>query len=299
LRGMSGETLLITGQSMKFVPLVFNFLLMVSMPVLLGRYIVRRRRISWRFFGIGALSFILSQVGHIPFNYLVTNKLLVGLSLPSGQAGLVLTATFLGLSAGLFEEGVRYVAFRFWAKDARTWGSGLMMGAGHGGVESILLGLLGALNMTILLGYQAGYFQGLVPPEQAPQVSQTLNQLAAMPWFEMMFGALERLFALCIQLALSLLVMQVFVRGRGRWLLFAFGWHALIDAGAVVVLGAGGAYAAEAVAGVAALISLAVIIRLREPEPQPEPREPLAPPRGAQPIHIKATEEKLEDSRYI
>lgn len=284
---------------MRLVPLALNFLLMVSIPLLLGWAIARRRRISWRFFGIGVFSFILAQVGHIPFNYLVTNKLFALLTLPSGQARLVMTAAFLGLSAGLFEEGVRYVAFRYWAKDARTWGSGLMMGAGHGGIESILFGVLGALNVTILFGYQAGYFQGLVPPEQAPQVGAALDQLAATPWFELMFGALERVLALCIQLALSLMVMQVFVRGKRRWLLLAFGWHALIDAAAVMAVTTSGVYLAEALAGVAALISLVVIFKLREPEPRPEQLAPLAEPRATQAIQIKATEEKLEESRYI
>jgi uncharacterized membrane protein YhfC len=284
---------------MRYVPLALNFLLMVSMPLLLGWAIARRRGISWRLFGIGVLSFILAQVGHIPFNYLVTNKLFAELTLPSGRAGVVMTATFLGLSAGLFEEATRYLAFRYWAKDARTWGRGLMMGAGHGGIESILFGVLGALNVTILFGYQAGYFQGLVPAEQAPQVGAALSELSAMPWFEMMFGALERVLALSIQLALSLVVMQVFVRGKRRWLLLAFGWHALIDAAAVMAVAFSGVYAAEALTGLAALFSLVIIFRLREPEPKPEMRPPLAEPREAEPIHIKATEEKLEDSRYI
>ncbi|MGD8807467.1 MAG: YhfC family glutamic-type intramembrane protease [Chloroflexota bacterium] len=284
---------------MRFAPLVLNFALMVSLPVLLGWLIAGRRRVSWRYFGIGMLSFILAQVGHIPFNYMVNNSLLAEMTLASEQARMIVTAAFLGLSAALFEEGMRYLTFRFWAKDARTWGRGLMMGAGHGGVESILLGLLGALNVTILFGYQAGYFQGLIPTEQASQVGQALDQLAALPWYEMMFGALERIFALSIQLSLSLLVMQLFVRGKLRWLLVAFSWHALIDATAVIALDAGGAYAAEAVAGVAALISLVIIAMLRAPEPKPASPGPMLEPGRAQPIQIKPTKEKLEDSRYI
>lgn len=286
------------GNLMQFAPLALNFILMISMPVLLGWTIARRRHVSWRLFGIGALSFILAQIGHIPFNYLVTNNLLAEVPLTPDQARTLVTAAFLGLSAGLFEEGVRYIAFRFWAKDARTWGAGLMLGAGHGGVESILFGVLGALNVTILLGYRSGFFQGLIPPDQAPHVGQAIDQLAALPWFEMMFGALERVFALSIQLALSLMVMQVFVRDKLRWLLFAFGWHALIDTVLVIALGTSGVYAAEALTGLAALISLAIIVKLREPEPGPVPLAPLVVPRRAGPIKITPTKEKLEESRY-
>ncbi len=284
---------------MRFAPLILNFSLMVTLPLVLGWVIARRRRVSWRLFGIGAVTFIAAQIGHIPFNYLVGENLLAGTQLTSGPNSLIITAVFLGLSAGLFEEGMRYLSFRFLAKDARTWGRGLMMGAGHGGLESILLGLLGAVNVSILLGYQAGYFQGLVPAEQAPQVGAVVDQLAALSWFEMMLGALERVFALCIQLSLSLLVMQVFVRGRLRWLILAFGWHALIDAMVVAAVGTRGVYVAEALTGLAALISLAIIARLKAPEPQPDAPGPPVQLRQTKPIRIEPTKEKLEESRYI
>ena len=155
---------------MRVALLVLNFLLMIALPVILGWFIARRRHISWRYFGIGAATFVLAQLAHIPFNYFVINNFLAEAELESQSATLLVSAVFLGLSAGIFEEGARYLSYRFWATDARTWGKGLMMGAGHGGAESILLGVLGALNVTILLGYRAGYFQGLVPAEQAPQV---------------------------------------------------------------------------------------------------------------------------------
>ncbi|MGD2079052.1 MAG: YhfC family glutamic-type intramembrane protease, partial [Chloroflexota bacterium] len=145
------------------------------MPLFLGWFIARRRSVSWRLFAIGAATFILAQIVHIPFNYWVLNQWLAELSFSSQWTQLIVTAVFLGLSAGFFEEGTRYLAYRFWAKDARTWGSGLMMGAGHGGVESILLGIVGALNITILVGYGSGYFQDLIPSEQAPQVEQALE----------------------------------------------------------------------------------------------------------------------------
>lgn len=284
---------------MKFAPLLLNFLLMMIMPILLGWIIVRRRHVSWALFGIGAITFILAQVLHVPFNYLVTNQLLDQLAMASTSIRLVVTAVFLGLSAALLEEGARYLTFRWWAKDARTWGKGMMLGAGHGGAESILLGALGALNATILLGYRAGYFQGVIPGESAALVNEAIDQLAAMPWFEMMLGALERVFALCIQMALSVMVLQVFARGRLRWLFVAFGWHALIDAVAVLAVGLGGIYVTEALVGLAALISLVIIVRLREPGPKAEPLLPLAVRPATKPIHIEPTDEKLEDSRYI
>jgi uncharacterized membrane protein YhfC len=269
------------------------------MPLFLGWFIARRRHVSWRFFGIGAATFVLSQMGHIPFNYLVINNWLADpASVPQG-AYMVVLAVFLGLSAALFEEGARYLSFRFWAMDARTWGSGVMMGAGHGGAESILLGILGALNATILVGYQAGYFQRLIPAEQAPLVVAAVDQIMTMPWFEMLLGALERAFVICIQLALSLMVMQVFTRSRVRWLAFAFGWHALVDAGVVLAVEYGGVYIAELLTGIAAVISLAIVYWLQAPEPQRTQPKPLDEPGRVPLIHIETTKEKMEDSRYL
>lgn len=283
----------------RMLPLIVNFSLMVALPLLLGWYIARRRQISWTYFGIGAATFILAQLAHIPFNYAVINNWLAQVQPDSERATLLLTSIFLGISAGLFEEGARYLSFRFWAKDARTWGKGLMMGAGHGGAESILLGVLGALNVTILAGYQAGYFQGLVPVEQAPQVGEAFETMLALPWFEMMLGAIERAFVLGVQLALSLIVMQVFTRVKLRWLLFAFGWHALIDAAVVYSASIGGIYISEAVVGLAALICLVIIFRLREPEPSVVRPEPLESPKRPQTIRIKATEDTIDNSRYL
>ncbi len=285
----------------KLRPFIYllNFLLMVSLPLLLGWLIARRRHISWRFFGIGAATFVLSQVAHIPFNYLVSSNLPEQVAQLPERALLLLSAAFLGLSAGVFEEGARYLAYRFWAKDARSWGKGLMMGAGHGGAESILLGLLGALNVSILFGYRAGYFQTLIPSEQAPQVQAVLNQMSTMPWFEALFGALERVFVLVIQMALSLMVMQVFTRGKLRWLFLAVIWHALIDGLVVVTVSLSGVYAAEAVTALAMLISLAIIYALKSPEPEAPVLEPLPEAGPARLIEIEPTKDKLEDSRYV
>lgn len=289
------------GEIDKLRPFLYllNFLLMVTMPLLLGWLIARRREVPWRLFGIGAVTFVLAQVVHIPFNYLVSSNLPSQVAQLPDTTLLLLSALFLGLSAGVFEEGARYLSYRFWATDVRTWGRGLMMGAGHGGAESILLGLLGALNVSILFGYQAGFFQTLIPDEQAPQVLEVLRQMATVPWFEVLFGALERLLVLCIQMGLSIMVMQAFARGKLLWLALAIGWHALIDASVVVLVSMHGIYAAEAITALAALISLLFIASQRKPEPVDEVPEPLPDVEWTGPIKIAPTNEKLEDSRYI
>lgn len=276
--------------------LALNFLLMIVLPILLGRWIVARRQVRWGLFGIGAAAFILSQVGHLPFNWLILQQF--GWFSPQN---LPLYALFLGLSAGTFEGVARFLTFRFWAKDARSWGRGLMVGAGHGGIEAIVLGALGLINFVVLLGLKNGRFQGImaaIPADQLPLLAQQIEGMFGIPPWMALFGALERVFALLLHLAASLLVMQVFVRRQYRWLLAGIGWHAAIDGVLVYVFTLHGAVWAEVVLGGMSLISLAIIFLLRGPEPTAVPLEPLP---ELQPLSLMpppSSQEMLERSKY-
>ena len=75
----------------------------------------------------------------------------VGSETSSRTAALLPIA--LGLSARVCEEVARYLMLRRVATGARDWQTGLMYGAGHGGVESMILGglvLVGAVNSVML-----------------------------------------------------------------------------------------------------------------------------------------------------
>lgn len=278
------------------VLLALNFLLMILMPILLGLWIAARRRVRWGLFGIGAVAFVLSQVGHLPFNWLVLQQF--GWFSPEN---LPLYALFLGLSAGTFEGFARYLAFRFWATDARSWGKGLMVGAGHGGIEAILLGGIGLINFVILLGLKNGQFQGVmasIPADQLPLLDQQIDAMFGVPLWMALFGALERVFALLLHLAASLLVMQLFVRGQWRWLLAGIGWHALIDGTLVYVVVRLGPVWAEVVLGGLSMLSLAIIFLLRAPEPTAVPLEPLPELRPVTLAEPANSKEMLERSKY-
>lgn len=287
---------------MIYVALTINFALMIIMPILLGWWIAKRTGAGWRLFFIGAVTFILSQIGHIPFNMLVTR--LVGWP-PADMmdwSQLLPYALFLGLSAGVFEETARYIAYRRPAREARRWGQGLMLGAGHGGIEAILVGVLGAANMIgLIYAARSPQVQAALPADQAQLINDALQQLLATPWYGALLGALERVFALCAHLAMSLMVMQVFVRKSWLWLAAAIAWHTLLNAVAVVAVIHWGPYVTEALLGVMALLSVGIIFALRrseppaavvdEPEPLPPPTAPLEP--------ATPSTESLDRSRYI
>lgn len=278
-----------------------GYLFMVLAPFALGYWIYKTRGASWRFFLIGALTFIAAQALHIPFNWLVLNQLQLIPSDPASMtnsANLIALAVFGGLSAGVFEEGARYVAYRWVAKDARTWGRGLMMGAGHGGVESILLGVMAAISViSVFAVVNSPEAMAAIPADQLPLIQEQYDTIFGGRTIDALLPAFERVSALISQLALSLMVMQVFTRRNILWLVAAILYHAVVNASAVYVTATWSIYVTEAVLAVFGLISLGIVLWLREPEPlAPEP-EPLPEPEafeGASEISA----ESLDDSRY-
>ena len=100
-----------------------------------------------------------------------------------------------------------------------------------------------------------------------------------------------------MHIALSLLVLQGFVRKQRRWVWIAILWHALIDGVvAVWIVRTYGIYAAEATIGAFALVNLGIIFALRQPRPTP-PEEPVHLPAFI-PTELPETVEELERTKY-
>ncbi len=278
--------------------LSLNFLLMIAMPLLLGWLIAKKRSIRWGLFAIGCGTFILSQLGHIPFNYFALDWLQVQTGSMTDSSRLIVTSVFLGLSAAVFEEGARYLGYRYWASDARTWGSSMMLGTGHGGAESIILGMIVGINTILLIAWNNDRLTALIPVDQEPMLAAILDSLFSAPWYTLILGALERLFVIILHLAFSLLVMLSFVRRQPLWLAVAIFCHALVDAVAVYSAVVWGPYIAEALIAIMALFGLLFVLRMREPEPVEKEPVPLPPPEKVGPLPINVTNDNLDDSRF-
>jgi uncharacterized membrane protein YhfC len=293
-----------------------NGFLMVALPIGLGILLVRRFHLGWRLWWIGAATFVLSQVGHLPFNWILNRLFVLGVLPPPPASWRVIFFALLGgLSAGLWEELARAGMYRWWADDARSWRKGLLVGAGHGGVEAIILGtlvLIGFANMLILRGPDASR---LVPPDQMPLVQQQLAAYWSGDWLMALMGAVERVFAMTNHLALSLLVLQAFIRKQPAWIAVAVLYHALAD-GVMAYFSAlwgaqpWGMLAVEGIIGLTTLISLGIIFALRRPEPEQQPQgaerlpasESLPPARIVDLLQeqpeVEISEDTLENSRY-
>lgn len=283
-----------------FVAHLLNGLLMIAMPVGLAIYLIRKFHLGWDLWWVGAAVFILSQVGHIPFNYLMTFLLdrtgLVNLP-PTGR--LFFNAIFLGLSAGFWEESFRYGMYRWWVKDARSWRKGLLVGAGHGGAEAIALGLYVLYFFVQMVAIRNADLTRLFPASQLPQAVKQVSEYWSITWYDSLTGALERFFTIPAQIGLSILVLQAFTRKQVFWVWLAIFFHALTGASALLASHYFGLYWTEALIGLFAIISLGLIFALRQPEATPvSPAVPPAASAPLNPLSVQETRDQIEDSRF-
>ncbi|MGC9349976.1 MAG: YhfC family glutamic-type intramembrane protease [Anaerolineae bacterium] len=230
---------------------VLEIFFMIGLPIVATVLLRRRWTLPWSLVLAGAATFLGSQVAHIPANSL--------LNLAFGLQGrtLIAQAVALGLSAGVFEEVARYISYRYWQKDARSWQEATLFGLGHGGVESILIGLLVGLtlvNMIALINVEDPAALGL--PEGA--MAQVEN-FWAMPWYFPLLAAFERVMAMVLHLGLSTLVVLCFHRNSLWPLAAAVLWHAAADAIAVYVAQSWGSVAAEGALAVVGLLSVGLL----------------------------------------
>jgi len=253
----------------------------VLAPLLLAFFIARRYRGRWRYWAYGLLVFLLSQVlTRVPVMIFLQTRpwLQEGLKRPTGYWAFLLLAAS---TAGLFEEGGRWLAFR-WAvpPEDRRWPTALMLGAGHGGLESIGVGLLA---LAAMIGYLA---VTLLPPETfagaGPKVEEARKQFDQLQGWEPLLGGWERLGALAIQVGLAVMVLQAFIRGPHWWWL-AVSAHTLVDFTTPALLRFGtkvwgketGLLATEGLVGVYALLALWFIAAMRPEREGPATQMPV------------------------
>lgn len=278
-----------------------NALLMLALPLGVGIFLARRLEVGWNIFGIGMVGFGLSQMAHLPFNAWALNPVARRLGLIQAPQGwqLLGLALLFGLSAGVFEECTRYLIYWFWLRETRSWRAALMYGAGHGGLEAMLLGAFALYGLIQALALRDANLEALYPAGQVEQVASQLTAYWASPWYVALLGAVERISGLAFHLAASVLVMQSFIRRNGMWLGAAIVWHTLLNAMAVYAARVWGTIPAEAIILLMGLLSLGFVVALRPSEPEPGVSRPAGISVQVLLVDEEPTQEEIEDSRYV
>lgn len=257
---------------------VAAFLLVASLeilvPLVAGYLIIRRFSLSWKLFGLGALSFIIVQLVHLPLVLAIQQPLLASFAawFPAGNMALALFSLTLGFLAGIFEEPVRYVVIR-WIfprlSISQKRDRGLLFGMGWGGIESILVAFVLLLTMTAYLSAAPLTDQqiqtinasvgGTLDEQQVALLKAQMDTLINLTPADLLPGLAERMMTIVHHLAWTLMVLAAVVFSRYIFLVAAIAWHTLVDAGAVFLGQTSGILAGEAFIFISTILAVAYI----------------------------------------
>ena len=199
----------------------------IAIPLGLYLYLRKGKGADRLPFWVGCIVFPVFALALEQFAYL-------GISKWSGWTGLQnniwLFAPFAGLMAGLFEETGRYAAFQTVLRKKRGKDvNALMYGAGHGGIEAVLLVSVSMVsNLVASIMINKGTANALMLSAAA--------QLADYPSWMFLVSLVERVAAATLHISLSVLVWFAAKNAKRFWLFpLAVLLHALVDAVAVVM----------------------------------------------------------------
>lgn len=217
--------------------LAFDVLLSLALPLGLMLVLRKKFRISTAAFWAGCAVFLLA----VTMLENLAHSLVLGS--PAGaflQGNLWLYALYGGLMAGIFEETGRFAAMKLLKKQHNRPETALMYGAGHGGIEVLLvMGFSMLQNLVLAVMVNGGQVQTLLAPLTAEEAASLESGIAVMAQSSpalFLLSPLERLLALALHMTLSVLVWQAAAKPGKLWLYFtAIGVHAFADASAVAL----------------------------------------------------------------
>jgi len=219
---------------LSILAMLFSLFLSLVLPVIIVVYLYKRWDISLRAVLIGVLTFFISQIVlRIPLlNYLANLSWFQNFS-----GNIIIYSLFLALTAGLFEETGRYLGFRYLLSDQLKWKNGIAFGLGHGGIEAIIfVGLTNINNLIYSFMINSGKFNSVIG-NKLPEATAALVKKQLITTSAAIFaaGGIERVFAITIQIAFSLIVLYAVVKRKKIFVIYAILLHFIIDTPAAIV----------------------------------------------------------------
>ncbi len=205
------------------VTLVVTF----GVPIGLTIYLAVKKKASLLVVLVGALTFLVVQgLIRIPLlNLFSTSPVYERLLLTP-----VLLALFLGLTAGLVEEGGRWISMRFLVRPRMNIKNAVAFGVGHGGFEAIfLVGLAYITNLISSLAINNGTFETTLAPQLGATAETMKSLLIETPPYHFGLSGVERVFAITIHIAFSVFVYLGVRDGKAGMFWLAVGLHTLVN----------------------------------------------------------------------
>jgi len=219
------------------IAFVIAILVEIALPVFLVIFMVRKTRISWMVIVIGVLIYMIVQIILTPILGWLAGIIENNQVDTAGEWKPVLNGAVLGIVVGIITEGTRFGAFKFVKQLERKPSHAVGIGLGYGASETIILvGLPIAISFINMVVYKNASVGDASLPEGLVNQVKTLWQL---PWHTPLIGAFERVTALITHVTLSVMILQVFIKGKLKFLFIAMAWHTAIESIPVIMNGYG------------------------------------------------------------
>ena len=199
---------------LKDVSYIVTAAIEILLPIILAIIIWKKFKVSWAIFFLGMVLFIASLI-RTPLNNYLGTLLQKGFQ---GEIFYILYGIMASLAAGIFEGGVRCIALGAVIKP-RDYYKGIMYGIGHGGGGEAMA-FIGFSTLANFIIYK--FFPNILPINILPQIQ-------AAVWWLPLVGAMERIFAIAIQIAFSVLIMHAFMSKKYYIIAVTIIFHAVVD----------------------------------------------------------------------
>ncbi len=220
------------GSTIPILTIIFmavSALIGIALPVVLYAFLRRKWKTNHLPFWIGCITFVLFALvlEQLAYYFFMKTPLWTTITNNIWLYGIV-----GGLFAGVFEETGRFVAFKTVLRNKRgNDANALMYGAGHGGVEAVLL-LSATMISSIVYAILFNSGSASLPGGSL----DTAQALISTPSWMFLVGSAERIAAVAIHISLSVLVWFAAKNSERFWLYpLAILLHLFVDAVAVIL----------------------------------------------------------------
>jgi Predicted membrane protein len=192
---------------------------MILVGLLALGYGRKKTRVSWRYFGFGALIWALAIGTKLLMDLTVTTPFYQSLYSYSALAALIGLSLYVGLRTGLLESGLSYLGIRHTQFRSMNLPQALAFGIGFGSVEAIALGIPTLINLVVFI-LDPSLVEMLSPAQQASLSVPTMVAFAAI---------IERASVIIIHVFASVLVVLSLVSGLIRYLVYSILYKTILD----------------------------------------------------------------------
>ena len=253
-----------TVSDLSIVFMAISCLFGFGLPIVLLLYFRKKFKADFMAFVVGgAVMFLFALVLEATVHQII-------LATPAGKAVLssaILYAVYGGFMAALFEETGRFLTMKtilrpYQKKDVNA----LMYGAGHGGIEAAAILGIGMINnliwsVMINTGNQ-GALTSSATGDVLASIQNVITALVETPAYVFLLGSVERVFAVALQIAMSVLVWFAVKKKKVYLFAISFLIHFLVDAVTSFLSSSG--VSALFTEGVVGLMAVAAVILAKQ-----------------------------------